>query len=107
MQTFSVFAMLKVTAAIRLQPQPHTPVLACTQPAAEECHCTRRSPASHCPRLTGRYRRGRHNTIVAVTGPVMLHNSVDAYRATGGRGLTILGPGVIYPIDWRKTLMGP
>jgi hypothetical protein len=45
--------------------------------------------------------------IEAVTGPIMLHGAVAAFRAAGGRGLTILGPGVIYPIDWRKTLMGP
>ncbi len=37
----------------------------------------------------------------------MLHTAVAAYRAAGGSGLTILDPGVIYPIDWRHTTGGP
>ena len=51
--------------------------------------------------------RGRWDFIEATTGPIMLHTAVAAYRAAGGSGLTILDPGVIYPIDWRHTTGGP
>ena len=50
---------------------------------------------------------GRWDFIEATTGPIMLHTAVAAYRAAGGSGLTVLDPGVIYPIDWRNTVGGP
>jgi hypothetical protein len=37
----------------------------------------------------------------------MLFNAVQAYNRAKGRGLTILPPGTIYPIDWRRTVWGP
>ena len=60
----------------------------------------------HCVvRLCGMRRRWDY--IESITGPIMLHTAVAAYRAAGGSGLTILEPGVIYPIDWRLTTGGP
>ncbi|KAK9834859.1 hypothetical protein WJX81_004379 [Elliptochloris bilobata] len=38
------------------------------------------------------------------TGPVMLFRAIKAFERAGGTGLTILDPGVIYPIDWHDTL---
>jgi len=49
----------------------------------------------------------RWDWLEATTGPVMLHAAVAAFRAAGGRGLTVLEPGVIYPVDWRDTISGP
>lgn len=43
----------------------------------------------------------------ATTGPAMLYHAAVAYKKAGLNGLTVLAPGVIYPIDWRKTQWGP
>ncbi len=50
----------------------------------------------------------RWDWLEATTGPVMLFHAVEAYKKVKGlSGLTILPPGVIYPIDWRRTVWGP
>lgn len=50
----------------------------------------------------------RWDWLEATTGPVMLYNAVQVYkRVKGMSGLTLLKPGVIYPIDWRHTVWGP
>lgn len=51
---------------------------------------------------------GRWDWLEATTGPVMLYNAVQAYKKVNDMtGLTLLPPGVIYPIDWRRTVWGP
>jgi hypothetical protein len=51
---------------------------------------------------------GRWDWLEATTGPVMLYHAVEAYKKINGlSGLTLLPPGVIYPIDWRRTVWGP
>ena len=39
----------------------------------------------------------------------MLFHAVQAYKAVYPKapGLNILKPGLIYPIDWRRTVWGP
>ena len=37
----------------------------------------------------------------------MLHGALRAYTRAGLGGITILPPGVVYPIDWRTTVWGP
>ena len=49
----------------------------------------------------------RWDWLEATTGPAVLHAAAAAYRAAGQTGLTILAPGVVYPIDWRDTQWGP
>ena len=34
----------------------------------------------------------------------MLYRAIKAFERANGRGLTVLDPGVIYPIDWHTTL---
>ena len=40
---------------------------------------------------------------------MMLFHAVQAYKAVYPKapGLNILKPGLIYPIDWRRTVWGP
>ena len=51
----------------------------------------------------------RWDWLEATTGPVMLYNAVQVYKSVYPKmpGITILAPGVIYPIDWRRTVWGP
>ena len=51
----------------------------------------------------------RWDWLEATTGPVMLFHAVQAYKAVYPKapGLNILKPGLIYPIDWRRTVWGP
>lgn len=49
----------------------------------------------------------RWDWLEATTGPAALYAAAAAYRAAGGTSLTILAPGVVYPIDWRDTEWGP
>jgi hypothetical protein len=51
----------------------------------------------------------RWDWLEATTGPVMLYHAVQAYKAVYPKlpGVNILKPGLIYPIDWRRTVWGP
>lgn len=50
----------------------------------------------------------RWDWLEATTGPVMLYHAVETYKKVKGMsGITLLPPGVIYPIDWRRTVWGP
>lgn len=42
----------------------------------------------------------------AWTGPVMLYRAVKAFERAKGRGLTVLDPGVMYPLDWHTQYVG-
>lgn len=48
----------------------------------------------------------RWDWLEGTTGPAMLYHAADAYRAAGLTNLTILAPGFVYPVDWRKTQWG-
>ena len=48
-------------------------------------------------------RRRRDDWVEATTGPAMLLAAVQSFRRHHQDGLTVLGPGGIYPINWRDT----
>ncbi|KAK9817793.1 hypothetical protein WJX72_002243 [[Myrmecia] bisecta] len=49
----------------------------------------------------------RWDWVEATTGPVMLTTASRAYLNMGLPNVTVEAPGVIYPVDWRKTLWSP
>jgi hypothetical protein len=48
----------------------------------------------------------RWDWLEGTTGPAMLFHAAAAYKAAGRSNLTILAPGVVYPVDWRATQWG-
>ena len=48
--------------------------------------------------------RARVDAVEHTTGPIMLGRAVEAFRRANGTGLTVLDPGVIYPVNWRVTM---
>lgn len=46
----------------------------------------------------------REDVVEHTTGPIMLKRAVEAFRRANGTGLTVLDPGVIYPVNWRVTM---
>ncbi|KAK9834869.1 hypothetical protein WJX81_004897 [Elliptochloris bilobata] len=42
--------------------------------------------------------------VESTTGPIMLNRALKAYDRVNGTGITVLDPGLIYPIDWEDTL---
>lgn len=69
---------------------------------------SRKAQGSSCITLT-RISNCRWDWLEATTGPVMLYHAVQAYKAVYPKlpGVNILKPGLIYPIDWRRTVWGP
>ncbi|KAK9834841.1 hypothetical protein WJX81_002915 [Elliptochloris bilobata] len=46
----------------------------------------------------------RWDYVENTTGPIMLGKAVEAFRRANGPGLTVLDPGVIYPVNWQVTM---
>ena len=77
-------------------PGLHSQPLACSQRALAVLATVTSGCNKQLPR--------RWDYVETWTGPVMLYRAVKAFERAKGRGLTVLDPGVIYPLDWHNTL---
>ena len=93
------------------------PPMHCVHVQGSQCHALADAGSAEWPGMErGRRRcflsvlkgqlcaRARVDAVEHTTGPIMLGRAVEAFRRANGTGLTVLEPGVIYPVNWRVTM---